>query len=314
MSRPSDRAIAQAFWELAEAQSPNILHHTVIERARSLDGSSSFAKRAARGREAAATEGAQCDAIVCDPGYGTNPRSCERKAVAGSVYCTQHRKMYEPAPKPEAAQPERVTEAMVAQLEASVDTLDRSRSSRLERLRRLARMQTQGSQSAEPIGYARADEVALVRNSPRAHATLFSQRCPANPAINIPVYAGQPPAEPLVLPQSVEAILADLRAATNTGGAVGGTQEIAAMYQHACVRFVQQHGDALVAILSTSARDRKEAERYRWLRDNKQRRRDGDYMNPAFCSIEFYSHDEGVIGPGKSIDSAIDAAMGVEHS
>lgn len=100
------------------------------------------------------------------------------------------------------------------------------------------------------IGYARADELVLLRDWPRTRATVFPQRYPADPAINVPIYAGQPPAEPLQLPQPVKAILTDLRTAINTGGAVGGTQEIAAMYQNACVRFVQRHADALVALLT----------------------------------------------------------------
>lgn len=59
MPKPSDRAIAQAFRELVEAESFNVLHHTIIERAKALDGLADFAKSAARERDAAAPAGAQ---------------------------------------------------------------------------------------------------------------------------------------------------------------------------------------------------------------------------------------------------------------
>ena len=53
---------------------------------------------------------------------------------------------------------------------------------------------------------------------------------------------------------------------------------------------------------------RKDAERYRWLRDNHSQSKDGDYMNPALVKVAFYHHASGVIGPGPSLDAAIDAA------
>lgn len=64
MPKPSDRAIAQAFRELVEAESFNVLHHTIIERAKALDGSADFAKSAARERDAAAPAGAHAP-VVC---------------------------------------------------------------------------------------------------------------------------------------------------------------------------------------------------------------------------------------------------------
>ncbi|MEI2428656.1 hypothetical protein RDV84_00350 [Lysobacter yananisis] len=114
-------------------------------------------------------------------------------------------------------------------------------------------------------------------------------------------------------PKDVETILADLRIAQNTGGAVGASQEIAAMYQNACVGFVMQHADALVALLAAAARDQEAAKRYRWLRDRALyfERENSSGQGTPWCVIGM---DLGDAEPlyGSSLDAVVNECMTID--
>jgi len=82
-------------------------------------------------------------AVAAAPTCGTCNEVIRPDAMTGTTCAC--------AAAPEGAHSERVTEAMVAQLEASADMLDKNRANRLERLRRLqSRMEPEGAQPTRP--------------------------------------------------------------------------------------------------------------------------------------------------------------------